>query len=138
MPKYKIKKEVKRAKGGVFVKDEIVERTPSATMQDYVEIIRKNDYDNKNLLILDFELEKVDDSTPITTPSTATTNSTKGGTTDSKSSDTKLRVISTIGALGGIYLAYTQKKGFWGYIGFMIIGGIAGSLVANGISKLKK
>ena len=135
MPKYKVKKDVKSAKGGVFVKDEVVEGTPSATMQDYVEIIRKNDYDNKNLLILDFELEKVDDSTPITTPSTATINSTKGGTT---SSDTKLRLISTIGALGGIYLAYTQKRGFWGYIGFMVIGGIAGSLVANGISKLKK
>ena len=135
MPKYKVKKDVKSAKGGVFVKDEVVEGTPSATMQDYVEIIRKNDYDNKNLLILDFELEKVADSTPITTPSTARINSTKGGTT---SSDTKLRLISTIGALGGIYLAYTQKRGFWGYIGFMVIGGIAGSLVANGISKLKK
>lgn len=33
-------------------------------------------------------------------------------------------VASTVGAIGGAYLAYKKEKGFWGYVGFMLLGSI--------------
>jgi hypothetical protein len=41
-------------------------------------------------------------------------------------------LLSSAGALGGLYYAFTKNKGGWGYVGFFILGGIAGSL-AGGI-----
>lgn len=35
----------------------------------------------------------------------------------------------TIGTLGGVYLAYKKNKGFWGYVGFMFLGGIVGGSI---------
>ena len=57
---------------------------------------------------------------------------------NSNKADKKLTILSTIGGLAGLYYAYSKKKSFWGYIGFMILGGIAGSLVANVVTKMKK
>ena len=36
-----------------------------------------------------------------------------------------------IGLLGGIMIAYRKKKGFWGYVGFMLLGSIAGNVAAG-------
>lgn len=39
-------------------------------------------------------------------------------------------VASTVGAIGGAYFAYKKDKGFWGYVGFMILGSfVVGGLV---------
>lgn len=39
-------------------------------------------------------------------------------------------VASTVGAIGGAYMAYKKEKGFWGYVGFMLLGSIVvGGLV---------
>lgn len=32
---------------------------------------------------------------------------------------------ATLGNVGGLYLAYRKSSGFWGYIGYMLLGGIA-------------
>jgi hypothetical protein len=40
-------------------------------------------------------------------------------------------VLGSIGMLGGLYYAFTMKKGFWGYVGFGVLGSIAGGLVGN-------
>ena len=45
--------------------------------------------------------------------------------------------LSSIGALGGLYYAFTKKKGFWGYAGFFILGSLAGSLTAMAIESAK-
>lgn len=40
-------------------------------------------------------------------------------------------VASTVGVISGAYLAYKKDKGFWGYVGFMILGSIViGGLVS--------
>jgi len=49
-----------------------------------------------------------------------------------------ITMLSTIGAIGGLYYAYSKGKGFWGYVGFLVLGGIAGSLVGNVVVKFKK
>ena len=48
---------------------------------------------------------------------------------------TKTQILgSSIGALGGIYYAFTQKSGFWGYAGYFILGSLVGSLTGNVVS----
>lgn len=49
--------------------------------------------------------------------------------------DNTLKIWSSIGALAGAYYSYSKKKTFTGYILPMVIGGIAGSIVANIINK---
>ena len=47
-------------------------------------------------------------------------------------------VLGSIGMLGGLYYAFTTKKSFLGYVGFALLGSIAGGLVGNilgGVSK---
>jgi hypothetical protein len=41
------------------------------------------------------------------------------------------QVGSMIGALAGTYYAFTNKKSFWGYVGFIILGSFAGSILGN-------
>ena len=38
-------------------------------------------------------------------------------------------ILSTVGALGGLTYAFTKKKAFWGYVGFFVLGSVAGSLI---------
>lgn len=40
-------------------------------------------------------------------------------------------ILGSIGTLGGLYYAFKGKKGFWGYAGFAILGGIAGSIIGG-------
>ena len=37
----------------------------------------------------------------------------------------------SIGALAGLYYAFQQKSGFWGYAGYFILGSLAGTLTGN-------
>jgi hypothetical protein len=133
MPRYKVKQDVTSSKGAKFFKDEVVEGTPNAKLKDFVNVERKNDWgDTKNDLVLGFDIEKVDDSTPLTKPADF-----KGAMDASEKSDKTLSILSTIGGLGGLYFAYKKQKGFWGYVGYMVLGGIAGSLVAHVVNKFK-
>lgn len=50
-----------------------------------------------------------------------------------KNNTTKM-ALSSIGALGGLYFAFRGKKGFWGYVGFFILGSIAGNLAGTVVS----
>lgn len=43
-------------------------------------------------------------------------------------------VIASVGALAGLYYAFTKKKGFWGYAGYFVLGSIAGHLAGNVVS----
>ena len=46
--------------------------------------------------------------------------------------------LASAGALGGLYYAFSKKKGAWGYIGFFILGSIAGGLTASVIESVTK
>jgi len=51
-------------------------------------------------------------------------------------------LVSLIGNGIGLYLAYKNKKTFWGYAGYFFVGGLSGSIVGyavdSGISEIKK
>lgn len=40
-------------------------------------------------------------------------------------------IVGSIGTLGGLYYAFSNKKGFWGYVGFALLGGLAGSIIGG-------
>ena len=46
--------------------------------------------------------------------------------------------LASAGALGGLYYAFTKKKSVWGYIGFFILGSIAGQLLGTAIESITK
>lgn len=46
--------------------------------------------------------------------------------------------LASAGALGGLYYAFTKKKSVWGYIGFFILGSIAGQLLGTAIESVTK
>ena len=48
--------------------------------------------------------------------------------------NTTTMALASIGALGGLYFAFRGKKGFWGYVGFFVLGSIAGHLAGNVVS----
>ena len=48
--------------------------------------------------------------------------------------DSTINILSTLGAIGGLYYAYSKGKGFWGYVGFFVLGSIAGHLAGNVVS----
>ena len=137
MAKYKLKQDVKSVEGGKFYKDEIVEGTLNPTLKNNVIVIRKNDFDNKNNLMIGFDVEEVDASTPLSNSQSNPT-AFKGAVAKSSSSDKTLTILSTIGSLSGLYYAFSKKSGVGGYIGYMLLGGLVGSLVASVVKKVKK
>lgn len=40
-------------------------------------------------------------------------------------------VLASVGALAGLYFAFKNKKGFWGYAGYFVLGSVAGHLAGN-------
>ena len=44
---------------------------------------------------------------------------------------TLTNVMSGLGALAGLYYAFSNKKGAWAYVGFFIVGGIAGGIIGS-------
>ena len=137
MAKYRVIKDVKSAQGGNFYKGEVIEGTESPTLKGFVEFNRKSNFRNKNNLILDFDIEQVDNETPLYNIDTNPVEY-KSAVAKSSSSDKTLTILSTIGAFGGLYYAFSKKSGVGGYIGYMLLGGLVGSLLANVVKKVKK
>ena len=134
MPKYRVLKDVESSKGGKFIKNEIVEGTPSIKLKDFVSVIRKNTWgDNKNDLVIGFDIEQVDDSTPLTPVVDTPTPTTTTIVEDKMSSS--FRTSAYIGLAVGLGFAYYRKSGFGGYIGYAILGSIIGQIGYNLIKK---
>ena len=76
-------------------------------------------------------LAPVDNTAKVTDTSDLTGYNSKRSTIKS--------AVNLAGLGGGIYLAYKMKKGVWGYVGFgllgLIAGGIAGSQISNVVLK---
>ena len=118
MPKYKVLKDVVSSKGGKFLKDEIVDGTPSIKLPKFVDVIRKNTWgDDKNDLIIGFDIEKVDDSTPLTPTPTPTI------IVEEKISKSTY-TMGIIGLASGLGFAYYRKSSVGGYIGYALLGSI--------------
>jgi hypothetical protein len=131
MARYRVLKNVESAKGGKFIKNEIVEGTPDIKTPTFIEVMRTNTWgDGKNILFLDFDVEKVDDSTPLT-PTTTTTTKTIVEDKMEKS----FRTTAYIGLAVGLGFAYYRKSGFGGYVGYAILGSIIGQIGYNLIKK---
>lgn len=47
-------------------------------------------------------------------------------------------VLTGIGSLAGLYYAFSKKKSGWGYVGFFIVGGIAGSIIGSTVEYVIK
>ena len=45
-------------------------------------------------------------------------------------------VLASIGALGGLYYAFKKNKSALGYVGFFILGSVAGHLAGNVITSV--
>ena len=129
MPKYKVLKDVVSSKGGKFLKDEIVDGTPSIKLPKFVDVIRKNTWgDDKNDLIIGFDIEKVDDSTPLTPTPTPTI------IVEEKISKSTY-TMGIIGLASGLGFAYYRKSSVGGYIGYAILGSIIAQIGYNLIKK---
>ena len=48
--------------------------------------------------------------------------------------DNTTMILSSVGALAGLYYAFSNNKGFWGSAGYFVLGSIAGGLAGNVIS----
>ena len=133
MPKYRVLKNVE-SNGAKFIKNEIVEGTPSQKAKGFVCVDRKNTFgDNKATLVIGFEIEQVDDSTPLTpvvdTPTTTQETKMEDGMEKS------FRTTAYIGLAVGLGFAYYRKSGFGGYVGYAILGSIIGQVAYNLIKK---
>lgn len=40
-------------------------------------------------------------------------------------------ILGMLGTLGGLYYAFSNKKGAWGYVGFALLGGITGNIIGG-------
>ena len=47
-------------------------------------------------------------------------------------------LLSSAGFLAGLYYAFKTEKKFWGYVGFGLLGSIAGSTAGTILTTLKK
>jgi hypothetical protein len=137
MAKFRVIKDIKSSQGGNFYQGEIIESTPDSKLQGFIDFKRKSNFGDKNNLILDFDIERVDDSTPLYNIETNPADF-KVAVAQASSSDKTLTILSTIGALGGLYYAFSKKSGVGGYIGYVLLGGLVGSLIANVVKKVKK
>jgi hypothetical protein len=126
MAKYKISKDVESSKGGKFIKNEIVEGTPVEKLKGFVNVNRKNTSgDNQNYLVLGFDLEQVDDSTPLTPVSNLTTTIVEDKIEKSK------YPIAMIGVAVGLGFAYYRKSSVGGYVGYAILGSVIAQIGYN-------
>ena len=137
MAKFKVINDGKSTQGGNFYKGEVIEGTESPTLKGFVKVNRKSDFGNDNSLMIGFDIQPVDASTPLYNIDTNPADF-KGAVAQASSSDKTLTILSTIGSLGGLYYAYSKKSGVGGYIGFMLLGGLVGSLLASVVKKVKK
>ena len=62
---------------------------------------------------------------------TITTITTTGGATPTSNAMMLTMGLSSLGFAGGLFYAYKKDMGFWGYVGFGILGSIAGGAVGN-------
>lgn len=137
MAKFKVIKDIKSSQGGNFYQGEIIEGTDVPKLEGFVEVKRKSNIADKNTLMIDFDIERVDDSTPLYNIETNPADF-KVAVAQASSSDKTLTILSTIGALGGLYYAFSKKSGVGGYIGYVLLGGLVGSLIANVVKKVRK
>jgi len=137
MAKFRVIKDSKSTEGGNFYQGEIIEGTDVPKLEGFVDSKRKSNFGDKNTLMIDFDIERVDDSIPLYNIETNPADF-KVAVAQASSSDKTLTILSTIGALGGLYYAFSKKSGVGGYIGYVLLGGLVGSLIANVVKKVRK
>jgi hypothetical protein len=132
--KYKIRYDIQTKEGHSFKKDEIVNGTPSAT-KGFIDVTPNGTLQltaqKTSKLAFPMQLfayyKPLDDVIIVNDPPINVNPNAR-----------KIKMLfSTIGAIGGIYYAYKKKKTISGYLGFAILGLIAGNVVAMVVNKVK-
>jgi hypothetical protein len=140
--KYKIRYDIQTKEGHTFKKNEIVDGTPSAT---------KGFIDAKPNGLLNLTAQKTSKLAfpmqlfeykaprpPFINPKPAEEIVLVDPPINVNPNARKIKMLfSTIGAIGGIYYAYKKKKTISGYLGFAILGLIAGNVVGMVVNKVK-
>lgn len=131
MAKYVIVKDYNNIVTGVrFFKDEVVEGVPSSFSKLsfsklYVDVTK----DGKTSKLADkFEILKVDDATPLKSASPQVV-------AEAIKTESKMSALAGIGTLAGLGFAFYKKTGFWGYVGYGLLGTIAAGLIINVVKK---
>jgi hypothetical protein len=141
--KYKIRYDIKTKEGHSFKKDEIVNGTPSTT-KGFVDVTP-----NGTLILtaqktskLAFPMQLAEYKAPrppFANPLPADNIILVDPPISVNPNERKIKMLfSTIGTIGGIYYAYKKKKSASGYLGFAILGLIAGNVVAMVVNKVKR
>ena len=126
MGKYKlIQNHENNVLGVKFYKDEVVEGTPNPKLKGFIDVARGG---KTASLVEKFELVKVDDTTPLA-------NATPEQVVITTKDESMVSMASGIGFLAGLGYAFYTKKGFWGYVGFGLLGSIVTSVGYNIVKK---
>ena len=139
--KYKIRYDIKTKEGHSFKKDEIVNGTPAKN--GFVDVTP-----NGTLILtaqktskLAFPMQLAEYKAPFppfTNPLPPDNIILNDPPITVNPNARKIKMLcSTIGVIGGIYYAYKKKKTISGYLGFAILGLIAGNVVAMVVNKVK-
>ena len=130
MSRYRLKRNLRSIQGADFFKDEVVEGSLNPDGL-HIDIVRDNKFKNNiNTLINYSDVEKVSNDTPLTDAKKVKEYVIKSNKT--------IATSMSIGALGGLSLAFFKKQGFLEYVAFSLLGSIAGLLIGNEINKRRK
>jgi len=126
MNKYIILRDLTSIQGAKFFKNEVV--LGRANNNGYhIDVVRENGYKNNiNNLIKDKDIQKVADNIPLTDEVLVRDYIRK-----SKQINVSLTLV---GLIGGGSIAYFKKQSALEYIGFMILGAVAGFGIASFIN----
>ena len=140
--KYKIRYDIQSKEGHSFKKGEIVNGKPSA-IKGFVDVTPNGTLQltaqKTSKLAFPMQLgEYSPPKVPFAKPKPAEEIVLVDPPINVNPNARKIKMIySTIGAIGGIYYAYKKKKTITGYLGFAILGLIAGNVVAMVVNKVK-
>lgn len=125
MAKYKVIKDYNNTVTGIkFYKDEVVEGSPSS-LKGFIAVDRNG---KTSSLVEKFEIEKVDDATPLKNASPQVVELTL-------KNESRASALAGIGTLAGLGFAFYKKTGFWGYVGYGLLGTIAAGIIINVVKK---
>ena len=126
MGRYKLIQNYDNTVTGVkFYKDEVVEGTPNPTLAGFINVARGG---KTASLVEKFDLVKVEDTTPLI-------NATAEQVATATKSKSMASMASGVGFLAGLGYAFYTKRGFWGYVGFGLLGSIVASVGYNIVKK---
>lgn len=111
---------------------EILEGDYKNTAKTFLELKNR---DSKVFIPVAIDFEQVEDSTPVLYKTKEELKVLRGAEFKREAG---IQIAGTIGGIAGLGLAYKEKKKFWGYVGYFILGSVATSLIYQIVFPKKK